>query len=158
RADRAGRRAGAGVCERRAAPAGADVPVAVRLHRLPRDPRIPALTAELTPVSRIRVIEPKVLSKELAMGLFDQLLGGVVGECGNNQEKGSLMDLATNVIQSQPGGLSGLLNQFRSAGLGQQADSWVSTGQNMPVSGDQVTNALGHGNVQSMSQKLGLPQ
>jgi len=92
------------------------------------------------------------------MGLFDQLLGGVVGEFGNNQQKGSLMDLATNVIQSQPGGLSGLLNQFRSAGLGQQADSWVSTGQNMPVSGDQVTTALGHGNVQSMSQRLGLPQ
>jgi uncharacterized protein YidB (DUF937 family) len=68
------------------------------------------------------------------------------------------MDLATNVIQSQPGGLSGLLNQFRGAGLGSQADSWVSTGQNMPVSGDQVTNALGHGNVQSMAQRLGLPQ
>lgn len=92
------------------------------------------------------------------MGLFDQLLGGVVGEFGDNQQKGSLMDLATNVIQSQPGGLSGLLNQFRGAGLGAQADSWVSTGQNMPVSGDQVTNALGQGNVQSMSQKLGLPQ
>jgi uncharacterized protein YidB (DUF937 family) len=92
------------------------------------------------------------------MGLFDQLLGGVVGEFGDNQQKGSLMDLATNVIQSQPGGLSGLLNQFRGAGLGTQADSWVSTGQNMPVSGDQVTNALGHGNVQTMSQKLGLPQ
>jgi uncharacterized protein YidB (DUF937 family) len=92
------------------------------------------------------------------MGLFDQMLGGVVGEFGNNQQKGSLMDLATNVIQSQPGGLSGLLNQFRSAGLGSQADSWVSTGENMPVSGDQVTNALGQGNVQSMSQKLGLPQ
>ncbi len=91
------------------------------------------------------------------MGLFDQLLGGVVGEFGNTQQKGSLMDLATNVIQSQPGGLSGLLNQFRSSGLGAHADSWVSTGQNMPVSGDQVSNALGQGNVQSMAQKLGLP-
>jgi uncharacterized protein YidB (DUF937 family) len=91
------------------------------------------------------------------MGLFDQVLGGVVGQFGNNQQKGSLMDLATNVIQSQPGGLSGLLDQFRSAGLSSQADSWVSTGQNVPVSGDQVTNALGHGNVQTMAQKLGLP-
>ena len=83
------------------------------------------------------------------MGLFDQLLGGVVGQFGNDQQKGSLMDLATNVIQSQPGGVSGLLDQFRSAGLSSQADSWVS--------GDQVTNALGHGNVQTMAQKLGLP-
>ena len=91
------------------------------------------------------------------MGLFDQLLGGVVGQFGNNQQKGSLMDLATNVIQSQPGGLSGLLDQFRSSGLSSQADSWVSTGQNMPVSGDEVTNTLGRGNVQTMAQKLGLP-
>jgi uncharacterized protein YidB (DUF937 family) len=91
------------------------------------------------------------------MGLFDQLLGGVIGEFGTSQQKGSLMDLATNVIQNQPGGLSGLLDQFRSAGLGREADSWVSTGQNMPVSGSQVTSALGAGNVQSMAQKLGLP-
>ena len=91
------------------------------------------------------------------MGLFDQLLGGVVGDFGSPQQKGSLMDLATNVIQSQPGGLSGLLNQFRTAGMGQEADSWVSTGQNMPVSGSQVSSALGAGNVQSMAQKLGLP-
>ena len=85
------------------------------------------------------------------------MLGGVVGQFGNDQQKGSLMDLATSVIQSQPGGVSGLLDQFRSAGLSSQADSWVLTGQNMPVSGDQVTNALGQGNVQTMAQKLGLP-
>jgi uncharacterized protein YidB (DUF937 family) len=91
------------------------------------------------------------------MGLFDQLLGGVVGEFGTTQQKGSLMDLATSVIQGQPGGLSGLLDQFRSAGLGNEADSWVSTGQNMPVSGDQVSHALGRGNVQTMSQKMGIP-
>ena len=91
------------------------------------------------------------------MGLFDQLLGGVVGDFGSPQQKGSLMDLAASVIQSQPGGLTGLLDQFRSAGLGQQADSWVSTGQNMPMSGTQVTSALGSGNVQSMAQKMGLP-
>ena len=94
------------------------------------------------------------------MGLFDQLLGGVGGvgsEFGTSQQKGSLMDLATNVIQTQPGGLSGLLDQFRTAGMAQEADSWVSTGQNMPVSGTQVTSALGDGNVQSMAQKMGLP-
>lgn len=92
------------------------------------------------------------------MGLLDQFLGGAAGDqFGNASQKGSLMELATSVIGSQPGGLSGLLDKFRSAGLGQQADSWVSTGQNMPVSGDEVAGALGHGQVQGMSQKLGLP-
>ena len=41
------------------------------------------------------------------MGLFDQLLGGVVGQFGDEQQKDSLMNLATGVIQGQPGGLSG---------------------------------------------------
>ena len=92
------------------------------------------------------------------MGLLDQLLGGASADrFGNASQQGSLMDLATSVIGGQPGGLSGLLDQFRSAGLGQQADSWVSTGQNMPLSGDQVSSALGHGQIQGMSQKLGLP-
>ena len=94
------------------------------------------------------------------MGLLDQLLGGVMGNQPGNvsqQQQGSLMDMATSMISGSPGGLSGLLEQFRSAGLGQQADSWVSTGQNMPVSGDQMSSALGHGQMQNMGQKLGLP-
>jgi len=95
------------------------------------------------------------------MGLFDQLLGGAGGQLGDHfgdeTRQGSLMDMATSVIAGQPGGLSGLLDKFRTAGLGQQADSWVSTGKNVPVSGDEVSSVLGHGQVQGMSQKLGLP-
>jgi uncharacterized protein YidB (DUF937 family) len=35
--------------------------------------------------------------------------------------------------------------------------SWVSTGQNLPISADQLLSALGRDNVQSASQKLGMP-
>lgn len=95
------------------------------------------------------------------MGLLDQLLGAAGGQLGDHfgspNQQGSLLDMATSVIAGQPGGLGGLLEQFRTAGLGQQADSWVSTGQNMPVSGDQVSSVLGHGQMQGMAQKLGLP-
>jgi uncharacterized protein YidB (DUF937 family) len=91
------------------------------------------------------------------MGLFDQVLGAVGGQMGGDPaQHGSLVDLAAGVLQGQ-GGLTGVLDKFRSAGLGQQADSWVSTGQNMPVSPDQVSSVLGHTNVQGMAQKLGLP-
>jgi len=90
------------------------------------------------------------------MGLLDQVLGAMGGQTGNPGQHGSLVDLAAGVLQNQ-GGVSGLLDKFRSAGLGQQADSWVSTGQNMPVSGDQVSSVLGSGAVERASQKLGLP-
>lgn len=89
------------------------------------------------------------------MGLFDQLLGGVVGQFGTTKDRGSLMDLATNVIQGQ-GGLNGLLGQLRSAGLAEHADSWVGTGANKPVTSDQLSGALGSGNIAAMAQKLGI--
>jgi uncharacterized protein YidB (DUF937 family) len=89
------------------------------------------------------------------MGLFDQLLGGVVGQFGTSQQKNSLMDLATSVIQSQ-GGLSGIVQKFETAGLGAHASSWVGTGTNMPVSADQIQKVLGSGQLQAMAQKLGI--
>ncbi len=90
------------------------------------------------------------------MGLFDQLLGGIVGQLGDGSQKNSLMELATSVIQSQPGGLGGLIQKFQSAGLGDHANSWVGTGANQPVSGDQVSGALGSANIAAMAQKLGI--
>jgi uncharacterized protein YidB (DUF937 family) len=90
------------------------------------------------------------------LGLFDQLLGGIVGQLGTGQQKNSLMELATSVIQNQPGGLGGLLQQFKSAGLGEHADSWVGTGANKTVSPDQISSVLGSSNIAAMAQKLGI--
>ena len=90
------------------------------------------------------------------MGLLDQVLGAMGGQGSDPAQHGSLVDLAAGVLQGQ-GGLTGVLDKFRSAGLGQQADSWVSTGQNMPVSGDQMSSVLGQGTIERASQKLGLP-
>ena len=54
--------------------------------------------------------------------------------------------MASSVIQmlnNQPGGLSGLLQQFHDKGLGGLVTSWVSTGQNLPISADQIQHVLG---------------
>ena len=85
------------------------------------------------------------------MGLFDQMLGGVVGQFGTAQDRGSLMDLASNVIQSN-GGLSGIVGKLKASGLGDHADSWVGTGANKPVTSDQLSGA----NIAAMAQKLGI--
>ena len=91
------------------------------------------------------------------MGLLDQLLGSVLGQTGSNQHQNALLELATSLIQNQPGGLAGLVEKLAGAGLGQQVASWVSTGQNLPISADQLTAALGRDSVNSASQKLGIP-
>jgi uncharacterized protein YidB (DUF937 family) len=83
--------------------------------------------------------------------------GSVLGQPGGGQHQNALLDLATSLIQNQPGGLAGLVEKFTSAGLGQQVASWVSTGQNLPISADDLLSALGRDNVQAASQKLGIP-
>jgi len=90
------------------------------------------------------------------MSLFDQLMGGIVGKLGTAEQKGSLLDLATNVIKDHPGGLSGIVQQLQAGGLGDQVKSWISTGQNQSVTGDQLANALGSQNIQKFGQKLGI--
>ena len=43
---------------------------------------------------------------------------------------------------SSSGGLQGLTSKLTSSGLGQQVQSWVGTGENQPVSGAQVQQAM----------------
>ena len=79
------------------------------------------------------------------MGLFDGVLGGLVG-AGINQ-----------IIQ-QHGGVQGLVNQFQQKGLGGIAQSWVGTGPNQPVSADQLVHVLGSDNVAHLASKLNVSQ
>ncbi|MEI7601014.1 MAG: YidB family protein [Aestuariivirga sp.] len=54
------------------------------------------------------------------------------------------------------GGLGDLVEHFRNSGLGKQADSWVSTGQNEPVDEDQMGQALGPDLLDTLAQQTGL--
>ena len=81
------------------------------------------------------------------MGLFDSLeqaagLGGQGGEGGGGGNAGA-MGAVAQLLQSQPGGLGGILQKFEGAGLGGAAQSWLGGGQNQTVSPDQVQGALG---------------
>jgi len=53
-------------------------------------------------------------------------------------------------------GLSRLVDQFKSAGLGEKADSWVGTGDNQPLEPDEMEKAVGSDRIDQMSKKSGL--
>ena len=92
------------------------------------------------------------------VGLLDGLLGSVLGKVmGGGQQGNALMDMAMGLLNNpQSGGLSGLLEKFKASGLGDQAASWVGTGENAPVSGDQIHNALGGDFINQIASKLGV--
>ena len=90
------------------------------------------------------------------MGLLDQITGALGQQPGGSGQNNQLMQLALNLINSHPGGLQGLVQQFMQAGLGQQAQSWVSTGQNLPISAEQITQVLGSGQLRDIAKQLGI--
>jgi len=91
------------------------------------------------------------------MGLLDQILGGITGQsAAASGGQGGLLQVAMQLVNSYPGGLQGLLAKLNEGGLGQQAQSWVSTGQNLPVSAEQLMQALGGGQLGALAQQFGL--
>jgi uncharacterized protein YidB (DUF937 family) len=54
------------------------------------------------------------------------------------------------------GGLNKILSGFQAQGLSAQADSWVGTGPNEPVSGDQVRQAVGDDEIDRIADELGV--
>lgn len=80
------------------------------------------------------------------------------------KEFGSMLSSSSNplaaavmqMINNQPGGLSGLVQQFHDKGMGGLVSSWVSRGQNLPISADQIQNVLGSEQVKELAAKAGI--
>ncbi len=83
------------------------------------------------------------------------ILGSLTGARGGGGN--ILLQLALSMLQ-QNGGLGGVLGKFRDAGMGAQADSWVSTGPNVNISADQLQQVFGEGALGEIANKLGMSQ
>ena len=89
------------------------------------------------------------------MGLLD----GMENKAVNSMLGQSSNPLATSLLQminNQPGGLSGLVQSFHDKGLGGIVSSWVGTGQNIPVTADQIQHVLGSDQVKELAAKAGI--
>ena len=67
-----------------------------------------------------------------------------------------LVSTIMQMINNQPGGLSGLVQQFHDKGLGSLVSSWVGTGQNLPISTDQLQHVLGSEQVKQLAAQAGI--
>src|SRR6185369_14816026 len=72
-------------------------------------------------------------------------------------QRGNLpLQIALSMLQ-QNGGVEGVLGKFRQGGLAQHADSWVSTGQNMNISADQLQQVFGSSTISDLASRVGMP-
>jgi uncharacterized protein YidB (DUF937 family) len=90
------------------------------------------------------------------MGFLDEItkMGSQLLD-GENQ--GGLIEQVLGLINNpETGGLNGIVEMFKDKGLGDIMSSWISTGENQPVSGDQIASVLGSNTIQEIAQKLGI--
>ena len=107
------------------------------------------------------------------MGLLDSVIGSITGNgsgslsggFSNSQQAGNpLLQMAIQMLTHRGdgstggglGGLGALMEAFQNAGLGEQLRSWIGTGANMPLSADQLNNALGPDRIRDIANQLGL--
>jgi uncharacterized protein YidB (DUF937 family) len=98
------------------------------------------------------------------MSLLSSVLGGVLQNALGGGHTPQASSGLTNILMGMLGGggagggsgLDAILGQVTKAGFGKEAQSWVGTGANMPISPDAVSQIFGHGQVQQWSQQLGL--
>ena len=88
------------------------------------------------------------------MGLFDDIVGGLAAK---DTQHAALYDEVGKLV-NQSGGVSGLATQFEQKGLGGVMSSWIGTGPNPPISGEQVLQVLGHDKIVAMAAKAGLSE
>jgi uncharacterized protein YidB (DUF937 family) len=105
------------------------------------------------------------------MGLLDGVLGQVIGSAlgGGQQQQNPMLNIVLGMLANGQGGqqggatgamggLGGLISQFQNAGLGNAMSSWIGSGENMPISGDQLQSVLGSDAIGKIAQQLGVSQ
>jgi uncharacterized protein YidB (DUF937 family) len=81
------------------------------------------------------------------MSLLDGILGGAIGA--------EALSLVKGYIEKH-GGIEGVVAEFEKSGLGEKVKSWVSTGPNLPINGDEIQKALGSEKVKALAAKFGI--
>lgn len=104
------------------------------------------------------------------MGLLDAVLGAITnkshGGCGGGLQdiigmvsnNPQLLQFATSLLGNDggTGGLGGLVAKFQQAGMGDVISSWIGSGQNKAISGEQLTNVLGGDSLSGLANSLGV--
>jgi uncharacterized protein YidB (DUF937 family) len=93
------------------------------------------------------------------MGFWDSLnispeLKTMLGEIGTAAAPVILSEVMGNGSQ---GGLTAIVNRLEQAGFGNQVKSWIGTGQNIPITSEEVQQALGNEKVKELAARFNIP-
>ncbi|WP_341767852.1 YidB family protein [Acidomonas methanolica] len=87
-------------------------------------------------------------------GFFGNLVNSAVGALGAQFEQ-KFGSSVSEFIQGP--GLQTLLDQARKSGLEDKVHSWIGSGENLPISADELRSLLTSEQVETLVSKTGLP-
>ncbi|WP_424630986.1 YidB family protein [Bradyrhizobium sp. SYSU BS000235] len=93
------------------------------------------------------------------MGIFDTLTSVMASKAAGAIEAAVIPVVLSEVLGNGggQGGLSAIVAKLEQAGLGEQVKSWIGTGQNLPISAQQLQQVLGSDVVKQLAGRFGIP-
>jgi uncharacterized protein YidB (DUF937 family) len=93
------------------------------------------------------------------MGILDSLENSPAIRGALGQLEAAVLPIVLNEVLGQggQGGLSAIVAKLEQAGFGTQVKSWIGNGQNLPITADQLREALGSDVVKQLAARFNVP-
>lgn len=93
------------------------------------------------------------------MGILDSLENNPAFKNALSQLGAAVLPVVMGEVMGtgSQGGLSAIVAKLGQAGFGNQVKSWIGTGQNLPITADQLKQVLGSDTVRQLAAKYNIP-
>ena len=93
------------------------------------------------------------------MGILDSLENSPALRSALSQLGAAVLPAVLSEVMGtgSQGGLNAIVAKLEQAGFGDQVKSWIGTGQNLPITADQLRQVLGSDVVKQLAAKYNIP-
>ncbi|HUD87467.1 MAG TPA: YidB family protein [Xanthobacteraceae bacterium] len=106
-----------------------------------------------------RKSKPSPDGKGSIMGILDSLENSDAFKGMLGQIEGAVLPVVLSQVlgNGSQGGLSAIVAKLQQAGLGDQVNSWIGNGTNLPITAQQLQAALGSDTVKQLAARFNIP-
>lgn len=91
------------------------------------------------------------------MSILDSIFGSAEQHPDINQQQHSSLVQTAMQMFGNHAGISGLMRNAESQGMGHIVQSWVGTGANQPIAAQQVEGLVGQDRINELAGRAGIP-
>jgi uncharacterized protein YidB (DUF937 family) len=93
------------------------------------------------------------------MGILDSLENSPAFRSALGQLEAAVVPVVLSEVlgNGSQGGLSAIVAKLQQAGLGDQVNSWIGNGQNLPITAEQLQQVLGNDTVKQLAARFNIP-